>query len=285
MTEPAAPDRPLVELFPDLVSRLFASVPFPLLRSGLLARFLLHGLRPEIGLEGTCLYDSPREEFAEVATALRRAGLACTMHAPFADLAPGAADPEILRVTRAKLAKVLELIDLFEPQVIVCHLGFEENKHSFDYPGWLERAAETWGRLAETAGKAGVRLMLENTYETSPEAHREIFTRLNPPAVGFCLDVGHTLAFAHTPWQDWLPPLTPWLGHLHLHDNRGDGDRHLPVGEGHFDFPGLFKYLRQNDLRPTMTLEAFSEEDLAVSLAALSKMKLPEPPPQTAPRA
>jgi len=96
--------------------------------------------------------------------------------------------------------------------------------------------------------------------------------------VGFCLDVGHTLAFAGNSWRDWLPNLTPWLGHLHLHDNHADGDHHLPVGEGLFDFSGLFAYLRQADLRPTMTLEAFSEEDLLKSLAALRVMELPEAP-------
>ncbi len=278
MTEPHDSDRPLAERYPSLIPRLFASAPFELLRRGLLERFLHHGLQPEIGLEGTCLYDCSREEFGVVAKALRRAELSCTMHAPFVDLAPGGADPEILRVTRAKLEKVLNLIDIFAPRVIVCHLGYEENKHSFDRPGWLEHAAETWRLLAETTAAAGVRLVLENTYEKNPATHLEIFQRLNPPEVGFCLDVGHTLAFAGNSWRDWLPTLTPWLGHLHLHDNHADGDRHLPVGAGLFDFTGLFAYLRQHDLRPTITLEAFSEKDLAQSLSALAAMELPEPP-------
>lgn len=275
MTEPHDTDRPLAERFPDLIPRIFASAPFELLHRGLLGRFLHHGLQPEISLEGTCLYDRSRAEFATVGRALRQAKLSCTMHAPFADLAPGAGDPEILRATRAKLEKVLDLIELFSPEVIVCHLGYEDNKHSFDRPGWFDRAAETWRRLAEPAAAGGVRLVLENTYENNPDAHLEIFRRLNPPDVGFCLDVGHTLAFAGNSWRDWLPTLKPWLGHLHLHDNHADGDRHLPVGGGLFDFAGLFSYLCQADLRPTMTLEAFSEEDLAESLAALSCMELP----------
>jgi len=278
LTERHDSDLTLAERFPDLLSRLFASAPFELLRRDLLKLFLRHRLQPEIGLEGTCLYDCTRQEFAAVARSLQQADLSCTMHAPFADLAPGGADPEILRATRYKLEKILELIELFEPKVIVCHLGYEDNKHSFDYPGWIERAAETWRRLAEPADAAGVRLVLENTYETDPATHLEIFNRLNPPDVGFCLDVGHTVAFAGNSWRDWLPALSPWLGHLHLHDNHGDGDRHLPVGAGRFDFAGLFDYLRRNDLHPTMTLEAFSEEDLVKSLEALSSMELPEAP-------
>ena len=120
--------------------------------------------------------------------------------------------------------------------------------------------------------------MLENTYEKSPEIHRQILSRLDNPAARFCLDVGHTLAFAGNSWRDWLPELAPWLGHLHLHDNDGNRDQHLAVGQGNFDFAGLFAYLRQNDLRPTITLEPHQEEDLAKSLAVLDKMELPEAP-------
>ncbi len=74
------------------------------------------------------------------------------------------------------------------------------------------------------AEPTGVGLMLENTYEQTPTIHREILCRLNSPGARFCLDVGHTLAFAGNSWRDWLPELSPWLGHLHLHDNRGGRD-------------------------------------------------------------
>jgi len=87
------------------------------------------------------------------------------------------------------------------------------------------------------------------------------------------------MAFAKNTWQDWLLPLVPWLNHLHLHDNCGEGDDHLPVSAGRFDFTGLFSHLRQNNLRPTITLEPHREEDLWKSLQALQQLKLPDPPP------
>lgn len=276
MTEPLSGGTPLSERYPHLTGRLFVNGPFERLRHGMLARFLHHGIRPEIGLEGNCLYDRPLAEFQEMAAALRRAGLACTLHAPFGDLAPGASDPEVRRISRDKLQKALDLIEIFEPVAIVCHLGYEENKHAWKKPDWLAHSVETWQELLAMAEPAGVPLMLENTYEKTPEIHREIFTRLNSPGARFCLDVGHTLAFAGNSWRDWLPELSPWLGHLHLHDNRGARDEHLAVGQGIFDFAGLFTYLRETGLRPTITLEPHQEADLAESLAALDKLALPE---------
>ncbi len=83
MTEPLGLGTPLAELYPQLTSRLFVNGPFERLRQGLLARFIHHGIRPEIGLEGNCLYDRPLAEFKEVAAALRRAGLALHPARPF----------------------------------------------------------------------------------------------------------------------------------------------------------------------------------------------------------
>jgi sugar phosphate isomerase/epimerase len=80
------------------------------------------------------------------------------------------------------------------------------------------------------------------------------------------------MAFGHSPWQDWLPAMNKWLGHMHLHDNHGRRDEHLGIGLGDFDFNGLFKCLGTSRLRPTVTLEPHSEEDLMTSLETLKKM-------------
>jgi sugar phosphate isomerase/epimerase len=278
LTEPLGLGQPLAERYPHLTGRLFVNGPFNRLRQGLLGRFIHHGIRPEIGLEGNCLHDRSLAEFQEVATALRKGGLACTLHAPFGDLAPGASDPGVRGASRRKLGKALALIEIFAPVAIVCHLGYEDNKHAWKKSDWLTHSLETWQELLQLAVPAGVPLMLENTYERSPEIHREILGRLNSPQARFCLDVGHTLAFAGNSWRDWLPELSPWLGHLHLHDNRGGRDEHLAVGQGIFDFAGLFAYLRQAGLRPSITLEPHREGDLVTSLEALDQLELPEAP-------
>jgi sugar phosphate isomerase/epimerase len=68
------------------------------------------------------------------------------------------------------------------------------------------------------------------------------------------------------------------LAQLHLHDNAGAGDDHLAIGAGRFDFSGLFRYLRQQRLRPLITLEPHQEEGLWASLQALARLELPDAP-------
>lgn len=252
-----------------VIRRCFVNAPWYDLKNDLLDLFVEYGLQPEIGLEGACLYEENIEEFRRVHKILAEEGLKCTLHAPFFDLAPGSLDPFILEKSREKLNMAMDLVAIFQPQSIVCHLQYEENKHGYVFDRWLANALATWRQLAEKAAGYGAPIMLENTYETTPRAHMAVLSALPRPTVGFCLDVGHLGAFAKSSWQNWLPLLLPWLGQLHLHDNNGERDQHLAPGLGTFDFPGFFDFLRKNDCHPLITLEPHSREDLWQALCYL----------------
>ena len=257
--------------YPHITSRCFVNAPFYRLQRDI-DRFIENRIQPEIGLEGDVLYERSIDDFQEIGERLRNAGLFCTIHAPFYELSPGAIDPHIRRVSREKLKKAFELIPVFRPKSIVCHLGFEENKHGYKEKDWFKYSLDAWRELLEMAAVHQTPLMLENTYEKSPEQHRRMLSALDSPLARFCLDVGHILAFAGNSWQDWLPELSPWLGQLHLHDNHGGIDEHLAVGQGLFDFRNLFCYLQENKLKPLITLEPHHELGLEESLPALDQL-------------
>lgn len=248
-------------LYP-IFQRCFVNAPWSAIKEGLLDMFLEHGIQPEIGLEGTCLYEEDPAEFKRVAGLLRRHKLSCTLHAPFFDLAPGALDPRILEATREKLRRAFALLEVFTPRSIVCHLQFEDNKQGYKEKEWFPTALATWQELLTIATRSQIPCMLENTYESTPVMHQRILGALNSPLARFCLDVGHLQTFAKAPWQNWLPAMQPWLGQLHLHDNNGERDEHLAPGKGLFDFTGLFEFLHKGRLHPLITLEPHSHEDL-----------------------
>ncbi len=262
---------------PDLqhiTSRCFINAPWYDLKERYLDLFLTRRIQPEIGLEGLCLYKEDREEFVKIAKILADNNLNCTLHAPFFDLAPGALDPAILAASRDKLRRAFDLAKIFQPKSVVCHLNYETNKQGYKKEEWKQAALATWREMTQLAAASGTVLMLENTYENNPEAHETILSTLNSPRARFCLDVGHLMSFAKTPWQDWLPRLSPWLGQLHLHDNNGDGDQHLGLGLGSFDFQALFDFLAAHNLHPLVTLEPHSEEDLWQALEYLDQTAL-----------
>ena len=102
--------------YKHITSRCFINAPWYELKDRYLDLFLLHGIQPEIGLEGLCLYEESEDEFRRIANILTSNQLSCTLHAPFFDLAPGALDPEILQTSRNKLRKAAELIKIFQPK-------------------------------------------------------------------------------------------------------------------------------------------------------------------------
>jgi sugar phosphate isomerase/epimerase len=71
-----------------------------------------------------------------------------------------------------------------------------------------------------------------------------------------------------------LKSLGKYVGHLHLHDNFGQRDEHLPVGCGTFPFGELFEILRKIKAAPTVTLEAHNTKCLSQSLDNIRDMEL-----------
>jgi len=256
-----------------IISRCFVNIPCAEF-SNYEALILQYRINPEIGLEGDVVYTFRRQDFQNIANFLAREGLRCTLHAPFNDMLPGAGDKYVLEATREKLFRCFDLIEILKPCSIVCHLGYLDCVHSYNLDQWLANSLETWKKLLLIAETQATPVMFENTYETGPRIHKMILEILDSPSARFCLDVGHLLAFARTSWHEWLDSLERWLGQLHLHDNHGLKDEHLPIGGGDFDFVGLFSYLKTREIEPLITLEPRSESDLWESLNALDRLGL-----------
>ncbi len=257
-----------------LKENCFVSVPFLKLRQNI-DFYIDHAIQPEIGLEGTILYDLYPDDFQQVARRLQDAGLNCTLHAPFYELYIGSLDPHIQAISRYKLRKAFELIELFKPESIVCHLGFEENKHGYREDLWFKHSLAGWRDLLVIATEQKTFVMFENTYERTTKQLKQILVALDSPYAKFCFDVGHVTAFAKNSWQDWLPELAPWLGQLHLHDNNGTLDDHLGLGEGIVDFGGIFTFLQQHDLQPVVTMEPHHAGGMETGFKFLEERQFP----------
>jgi sugar phosphate isomerase/epimerase len=242
---------------------LHVHIPFTRLQTGDLPRMIRHRLNPEIAFDAVTLDRSSRSDFEPVAARLRAAGLAVTLHGPFADLSPGSPDPAVHALTRRRLEQMLLPVDVFGPKTVVCHAGYDSKRYAYLHSDWLQRSVEIWSRLAAKLASAGTRLMLENVYEHEPADLGTLLERLAEWNVAACLDVGHQAVFGRTPLEDWIAELADWIGQVHLHDNHGRRDDHLAPGRGRIDFQPLLAFLAaRSDHPPLVTLEPHSERDL-----------------------
>jgi sugar phosphate isomerase/epimerase len=256
---------------PAIKAKVHVNAPFGMLWDRYLPLFLEEQLNPEIGLDAASLDRFSRRDFAGVADRLHRAGLAITLHGPFQDLLPGALDARILAATRARLQDAFDLLEVFQPRSIVCHIGYETRHYQGMEERWLSHSLATWEPLAEQAARHGALLALENVYETEPALIRQLFSRLEAPNICFCLDVGHLQAFGGGNFQTWLAEVGSLVGQVHLHDNHGTQDDHLALGQGIIPLAQILSFFAARNQTPLVTLEPHQEESLLPSLKFLSE--------------
>ena len=86
------------------------------------------------------------------------------------------------------------------------------------------------------------------------------------------IDVGHRQLFSDIPVSKWVEEMHPHIFVVHLHDNHGTADEHLPIGDGVVDFGSLLGTIARLGANPIYTLEAHSERDAIRSVDAFTKM-------------
>lgn len=225
--------------------------------------FLALGLNPEIGLDAESLDYSSAEEFRVLADAFRKRGRRITLHGPFMDLSPGSPDTKIREASWARMESFLDVLHFFEPVAAVCHGGWETRRYRWMPDDWYEKARDFWKKTAFFMKKKNCRLFLENVFEENPEELFRLLESLRAENVACCLDTGHQAAFGSGDLGHWIEVLSPFVQEIHLHDNLGDADTHLPPGKGRIDFGPLKTMLQAKNPLPVLTLEPHSPEDLA----------------------
>lgn len=260
----------------DVLKHLQVHIPFDQLLQQHLDKVLRERINPEIAFHCAILERFTDGEYAGLAQRLCGPDRSITFHGPFMDLRPGAVDPEIRNVSRRRFLRVFEIAIHFRPRAIVFHPSFDERYYVSSGRKWLENSIETWSRLLPLADQLDTRIALENVYEADPDWIGRLLDAFPPDRVGFCFDTGHFNAFAKTPLEAWMDRLGHRLVEIHLHDNRGALDEHLPVGEGTFPFAEFFSILGKKRLRPILTVEAHTEQNLSRTLSNIKRLGILE---------
>jgi sugar phosphate isomerase/epimerase len=243
---------------------LGAHLPWSSVSDGLELLFELE-LVPEIAVKGPQYDDLDQGQARGLARDFAARGIRPRIHAPFFDLNPGALDPLIRDATRLRFEQTLALAEQLGAAVVVIHPGVDKWRYPNLEQVWCDNAAELLAPLIERAARIDCRLALENIYEESPGNLVQLVNRLDSASFGHCFDIGHWQLFSRQPQDRWLDALGDKLIHLHLHDNHGRADEHLPPGAGCIDFKPLLKQIARLRQAPTITLEAHSKEHLRAS--------------------
>lgn len=252
---------------------IFVNVPYRMVERNLeRAARLSIGL--EIYLDNHVVEDMEMGSVRELNRKLKDHSISCTVHAPFMDLSPGGYDRLIRGITKEKLKKSAEVACALEAKTLVCHPGYDKWRFDGNEQLWLEGSIETWTEVLGIAGR-DVPVAVENIFEETPETFRVLFDYFKEKNLWFCFDSGHFNLFSKVPLEGWLRPLKDRIKEMHLHDNHGSFDDHLPVGSGTFPFRELKAFLGQIEMnRIIFAAEPHSESTVLDSIHSLKEFLL-----------
>lgn len=192
-----------------------------------------------------------------------------TLHGPFHDLAPGATDARMREHTLMRFRQAMDVASVLRPAAVVLHSGYDKWRFEHNPEKWLDQSIPVWEAVAEWAERIGTRVAVENIFEETPDNLAMLMARLGSERFGICFDTGHFLLFTRRTLDEWLDALLPHIIQTHLHDNHGDRDAHLPIGEGTFEFPSLLG--RLNGSPVIHTVENNTPEESLRSIAWLRR--------------
>lgn len=121
--------------------------------------------------------------------------------------------------------------------------------------------------LIELGNNYGMRILVENTMGLWGYGEVKYFKHLldKVPNLGMNLDIAH--AFVTGGMQSiekYIKSLGTRIEHVHMHDNHGKNDEHLPIGRGSIDWKRVVGLLKRINYDKTITFEVFTSKKDAV---------------------
>ncbi|MFQ5427590.1 MAG: sugar phosphate isomerase/epimerase family protein [Thermodesulfobacteriota bacterium] len=250
-------------------------IPYPMLAERLQEALDL-GLNPEVYIDGADLEAMDRGFLRRAGEEFKARGLRITQHGPYINVDPASLQEEARSKAVQKYRKAFTAARLLGARVIVLHACYSDNRFSGDVSRWVESSMKTWPEFVEMAGDIDLTIAAENIFEREPGPLKQLVEEINSPSFRLCIDSGHLNIFSGVSFEAWFKALGPYIAELHLHDNNGEADEHLPLGDGTIDFAEYFRLLRLYKVRPVYTIEPHGEESFRRALRAARSFISPE---------
>ncbi|HHY66938.1 MAG TPA: sugar phosphate isomerase/epimerase [Alicyclobacillus sp.] len=201
--------------------------------------------------------------------------LPITLHAPVFEI--NLANPlypeQRLLAERQYVGALVTAAELGAGHVVI-HPGY--GSRTYDRDRAQSFAREHLGRLCKMAERLGVLMVVENA-GVGPAAlfdqneFAALIEEFYSPYCGAIVDIGH--AFANG-WD--LPGLFAALGDrvraVHIHDNSGSADEHLPLGHGHLPWAEVERAIRALPSPVHQVIEYREDTDLEVIRSHVARL-------------
>lgn len=184
-------------------------------------------------------------------------GLNFAVHAPFSSINLAEANQILREKFVWFMKKSLKKAYKLEARIWIVHPGrLTPFTYFFPEKAW-EAQISSLNILAKEANLTGINLVVENmigdfTLFKSVKDGLKILE--NSENVGICLDVGHANLTKNL--DNFLRKISK-IQHIHVHDNNGFEDEHLPAGEGTVNWKKLQKWFKTTNYNGWVVAENY----------------------------
>jgi sugar phosphate isomerase/epimerase len=166
------------------------------------------------------------------------------LHAPFSDLNLASLNPRIRQSSIDQITEAIRISSNLGIKIITFHPGHKSPLGAYFEKKFASTNKKSIQELDKLQEEYGVTLALENMpkmWISLCHDAQQMKELIEGTDIKLCFDFGHanisgTLKEILTLKEDFA--------NIHIHDNCGDKDFHLVLGEGNIDFPGILRQLK-----------------------------------------
>lgn len=196
----------------------------------------------------------------EISEMISSHGMTCSVHAPICDLNVAALTDRLLEASVEVICDTIASSAKIGAMIVTVHPGLSSMSVNGTEAPAMERARRSMKRIEAVGQEYGVTLAIENMPSFPFFLGRtasNLVDIIDGTDLGICFDIGH----ANTTGQ--IEAMVETFGdrivNVHIHDNNGDRDAHMTVGDGCINFPkvlDLLSFYKGNYIIESKNLES-----------------------------
>ena len=171
--------------------------------------------------------------------------LSYSIHAPISDINIASLNERIREDSILEILTTAETAASLGIELITIHPGLTSMSVPYMEEKAMEKAKRSLSSIDRISSQYGVTIAVENMPSFpfmlghTAEEMNELIGSTN---LGFCLDIGHGNTTGQT--DELIKTFRDRLVNIHIHDNHGEMDEHLTLGEGDIDFKSIISSLK-----------------------------------------
>ncbi|HMK93968.1 MAG TPA: sugar phosphate isomerase/epimerase family protein [Candidatus Limnocylindrales bacterium] len=192
-----------------------------------------------------------------------------SFHGVFQDVLVHSSDKKIAELSKERVTSSLKVASELKAIQVVFHGNFNPLvKDEYYNKNWVERNSSFWSEILDMYH---IKILLENTWEPTPDTFRRLLDQINSPLFKICFDIGHAKVYSKAPVREWFVSLGSDIPYIHVSDNSGEKDQHSEIGKGKINWQEFSNLVEEYAVHPEIVLELVRLDETKRSLKYLNE--------------